>query len=95
MPFYNYAYDSVKLIRSLCHDSRDLYINNQDVIINMFRKQTITIGRQRIDDLTIKALKRGNWYKLFKFSITIDGDDKERIEMFYKMLDELPNLEIT
>ena len=94
MPFYNYAYDSVKLIRSLCKDSRNLWLDNQDAISRMFTKQTIFIEHQRIDEKTIEVLKRGNRYKLFKFSIIIDSKDKERIKMFYKMLDEMPVLEI-
>ena len=93
MPFYNYAYDSVKLIRSLCHDSRDLCIKNLDVIMKMFTKQTIDLEYQRIDELTIKVLKRFDRYKLFKFKVLIDGNDNERIEMFYKMLDEMPQFE--
>ena len=93
MPFYNYAYDCVKLIRSLCHDSRDLYINNQDAIIRMLKKQTLYIGRQKIDELTIKALKRGDRYKFFKFKITINGLKNSEIEMLYNMLDEMPELE--
>ena len=93
MPFYSYAYDSVKLLRSLCHDSRDLWLNNQDVIIRMFTKQIIYMHGQRIDENTIKVLKRGNKYRLFKLEIDIDFNDIERTEIFYKMLDEMPNIE--
>ena len=60
----------------------------------MFIKQQIDLHNQRIDELTIKVLKRGDRYKLFKFSILIYGTDKERIKMFYRMLDEMPDLEL-
>ena len=94
MPFYNYAYDSVKLIRSLCQNSRNLWFNDQDAIIRMFTKQLISFGNQRIDAKTIDVLKRGDRYKLFKYSIRIDGNNQERIQMFFNMLDQIPQFEI-
>ena len=93
MPFYNYSYDSVKLIRSLCHDSRDLYMNNQDAMIRMFKKQTLDIRERRIDENTIKVLLRGDRYKLFNIKVDIDPTDIDRTEMFYNMLDAIPELE--
>ena len=94
MPFYNYAYDSVKLIRSLCHDSRDLYINNFDAITRMFEKQTIKIDRNKIDENTIKILKKFDRYKLFKLKITINAFNNSEVEMLFNMLDQMPELEL-
>ena len=60
----------------------------------MFKKQTIHIVDQPIDTYTIKMLKKGERYKLFKLDIEIDAEDPDRLEVFYQMLDELPHLEI-
>ena len=49
---------------------------------------------QPIDEKTIATLKRGDRYKLFKYSITIDAKNQVRLEMFYRILDEMPELEI-
>ena len=94
MPFYNYAYDSVKFIRSLCHDSRDLYINNFDAITRMFEKQTIKIDRNKIDENTIKILKKFDRYKLFRLKITINAFNNSEVEMLFNMLDQMPELEL-
>ena len=71
MPFYNYAYDSVKLIRSLCHESREVWLENKDTITRMFTKQTISIFQQEIDEYMIKVLKKFDRYKLYKFDISL------------------------
>ena len=72
IPFYDYAYDSVRVLRSLCQDTRYLWVNEQDVIIKMFQKQTIHIKKnQQIDKKTIATLKKANKYKLFKLDFEI------------------------
>ena len=49
----------------------------------------IDIKKERIDMYTMKMLKRGKRYKLFKLDIGIG-----RLMMFYKILDDFPHLEI-
>ena len=41
-------------------------------------KQIIDLGWQSIDQNTIKVLKKGNRYKLFKFEIKISDRDLDR-----------------
>ena len=94
LPYYDYAYESVKIIRGLCQRTRDLWLNQQDAIIRMLNKQIIHIGMKPIDDKTIEALKRGDKYKLFKLDIQINYEDKDRLQIFYRMLEELPEFEI-
>ena len=96
MPYYDYAYDSVRIIRGLCQQTRNLWINEQDVILRMFEKQTISIEEdQPIDENTIRILKRGDRYKLFKLDIVVDSDNKDRFGIFCQMLDEMPEFEIS
>ena len=72
LPFYDYAYESVKVLRSLCHDTRNLWINNQNAIIRMLEKQIIYIENSHLfDEKTIATLKRECKYKLFKLDIEI------------------------
>ena len=92
--FYDYAYNSVKVLRQLCKQTRNQWLNEQDVIARMFQKQIILIKNEPIDMYTIKMLKRGNRYKLFKLDIFIDTEEQDRLEVFYQMLDELPHLQI-
>ena len=95
MPFYGYAYESVKVLKSLCHKTRNLWISQQDAIIRMFKKQTIDLEFQPIDDKTIEVLKKSEKYKLFKLSVFIDIPDQERLRMIYRLLDEMPEFEIS
>ena len=90
LPYYDYAYESVKVLRGLCHKTRTIWINNQNIIIKMLHKQTIDFGHCLNEK--IEALKKGDKYKLFKLNISIDlsGDAKT----FFKILDEIPELEI-
>ena len=67
--FYDYAYGSVQVLRQLCRKTRDLWINQQDVIARIFQKQTVLIQKEPIDIYTIKMLKKNNRYKLFKLDI--------------------------
>ena len=92
--FYDYAYESVKLLRELCHETRDLWLNEQDAIARMFQKQTMLINNEPISIQTISMLKRNSKYKLFKFDFEIDTLKDKRLQVFYQMLDELPELEI-
>ena len=95
LPYYDYAYESVKILRSLCQQTRELWINEQDVIIRMLEKQTIFIQEyQPIDEKTIEALQRGHRYKLFKLNIEIDDDWESRSTILKTMVDEMPELEI-
>ena len=62
----------------------------------MLQKQTISISNdQLIDEKTIATLKRGDRYKLFKLDIRVDVKDEIRLEIFYRMLDEMPEFEIS
>ena len=61
----------------------------------MFQKQTISLENQKIDEKTIKVLKRGDRYKLFKFTFQIDGSRQDYNELIYRMLDEMPELEVS
>ena len=60
----------------------------------MFEKQTIHIEHNPIDEDTIMMLKRGNRYMLFKLDISIDSQDQDRLDIFYQMLEEMPEFEI-
>ena len=60
----------------------------------MFQKQKLLIENDLIDSNTIKMLKRGNRYKLFKLKITLPTYDLDRLQIFYQMLEEMPELEI-
>ena len=96
MSFYGYAYESVTIMRNLCQKTRNLWLHEQDVIIRMFEKQVIYLKYdQPIDEKTIEALKRGDRYKLFKLDIENYNNDEDRLQVFYKMLDEMPDLEIS
>ena len=61
----------------------------------MLEKQIIHIDSfQKVDERTIEALKRGERYKLFKLDFEVDYFDKNRLEILYRILDEIPELEI-
>ena len=49
---------------------------------------------QHIDQKVIEIFRRGDRYKLFKFDIDIDVEDQHRLEMFYFMLDEMPQFDM-
>ena len=53
------------------------------------------INNEPIDIQTINMLKRNSKYKLFKFDFEIDTLKDKRLQVFYQMLDELPELEIS
>ena len=58
-------------------------------------KQTIFIRiYQAINQQTLEIFKRANWYKLFKLDVVIDVKEQARLEMFYQMLDQMPDFEI-
>ena len=59
------------------------------------KKQTIYLGYQKIDEKTIQSLKRGDRYKLFKFNLTIKTKGFDNTEWIYRMLDEMPDLEVS
>ena len=62
----------------------------------MFQKQTIDLIFKRTDENTIKALKRGYKYKLYKFRmlIHIHPTIEDENRMKYKLLDEFQDLEM-
>ena len=70
---YDYAYENVKVIRWLWRKSKSLWIDQQHIVSKMFIKQTIDLFEHRIDENSIKALRRGNRYKQYKFSMLIDN----------------------
>ena len=94
LPFYDYAYESTKIIRWLWKETRDLWKANQEIILKMFKKQTIHIGERNIDENTIKVLKRGERYKWFKLDIWIKNTIQSRVKLIYKMLKEIPDFEV-
>ena len=93
--FYDYAYDSVKILRSLCQETRYLWMDQQNAISNMFKKQTIHIKDEPIDRHTITMLKRGNRYKMYKLDITLFNTHQDRLSLFYRILEEMPEFEIS
>ena len=95
MQFYDYAYESVKVIRSLCRESRSLWTNEPDVIARMFKKQTIELSdQQTYSSGTINILKKGNRYKLFKFIFPITNCNLINDQIKIPILDEMPNIDI-
>ena len=97
MPYYDYAYGAAKVIKGLSRKTRKTWINNQETIIKMFKKQTITINckHQKIDQNTLKTLKKDDRFKLFNFDIYLDYENKKQVKMVYTLLDEIPDLEIS
>ena len=95
LPYYGYAYESVKVLRWLCQKSRSFWIEQQNVIIRMLKKQTIDIRWQVIDEMTIKALKRCDRYKLFKFRFLQVDTNQHHFIILLKMLTKMPDLEIS
>ena len=91
LPYYDYAYDSVKIIRSLCTKTRYLWTNQQDAIIRMFTKQTMELDRAEIDDKVIRMLKKVDRYKLFKFGMKINSNDEGSDWNLRKILNEMPD----
>ena len=74
LPYYDYAYRSVKVLRCLNQDTRYIWTNYQDNIIDVLNKQTIHIDRyEAIDKNTALALKKFDRYMLFKLDIDV-GD---------------------
>ena len=62
----------------------------------MFEKQTIKIDWDNaIDDRTIEVLKNKDKYKFYKLDFTIANYDEDRFWIFFRMLDEIPELEIS
>ena len=96
MPYYDYAYDCVKVLRSLWKRSRELWNDNQDAVSRMLIKQTATIFHELIDENTINMLKKGEKYKLFKFIFKHVNLKKTTFcyKHFDRILDEMPQLEI-
>ena len=62
----------------------------------MLNKQTIHIRySQPLDDKTIEVLKKNDKYKLFKLDFEIEFYDQYRLDMFYKILEQMPDFEIS
>ena len=60
----------------------------------MLKKQTIDLCEQWIDEKTIKTLKRGDRYRLYKFSFRLRNKKECQVKMVYRMIDEMPDLDI-
>ena len=60
----------------------------------MLQKQTIHLGNQEIDDRTINVLKKNDRYKLFKLDIQISIEDQDRLRVFYRLIEEMPDFEV-
>ena len=60
----------------------------------MLKKQTIDLRYQKVDINTIRILKRGERYKSFKFIVELDNDYPYGVALIYKMLDDMPGIEI-
>ena len=98
LQYYSYAYESVYILRCLCIRTRKLWFDHQDAIVRILKKQTIEVKSgyrefYKIDDVTIKIFKRGDRYKLFKFYFMVN-EPHLKLDSFYKMLDEMPDIEI-
>ena len=61
----------------------------------MFTKQTINLRWCVIDENTIKLLKRGNRYKLYKFIIQLNYLNQQQVKTVYQMLDQMAELDIS
>ena len=96
MPYYDYAYDCVVVLKSLCKKSQELCNNNEDAISRMMIKQTAIIYHENIDELTCNMLNKNNKYKLFKFRFEHMNQYNTRhsYKLLFQMLDEMPQIEI-
>ena len=90
MPYYDYAYSSVWVLRNLCKESRELWMGNQDAVARMLHKQSLTIYYKFVDESTIDILKKGQKYKLYKFIFM----EFYEYNFIIQALDELPGLDI-
>ena len=93
IPYYDYAYDWIKLLRNLSTKSRYIWLKYIDLLVNMPYKQIIDLMDSQIDQTTINIFKKADRYKSFKFKFRV-GKDDTNIEMVLKMLEELQSIEI-
>ena len=93
MPYYDYAYDSVRVIRGLHSHSRQLWIENKSIIAGMLQKQTITVHNSKMNEKTIQEFLRGDKFMFFKF-IFIMASQVEKAELVCSMLEQMNTLEI-
>ena len=91
LPYYDYSYNSVKMLKELNSISRQLWVENKLAVSKMWIKQTLEI-HNKIDEHTIKALKRGDKYMLFKF--IINTEFRNPCKMIIWLLDAFPLIEI-
>ena len=70
-----------------------LCLKYQDFFISILEKQCINLGDSEIDEKTIKALERNERYKWFKFILSIDKTNTERLEIIYEMFSRIPQME--
>ena len=94
LQYYDYAYESIQVLRSLCRDTRNLWLNEPDATARFLEKQIIDFKSHPIDENTIKLLKRGNRYKLFKIVISLNTKKKDRLKIIYQILEAMPKIEI-
>ena len=96
LQYYDHAYKSVRLLNQLCRDTRLIWINNKNAIARILKKQTLHISLlQPIDENTLLTLIKSDKFLLFKLDIEIDLENQLKVEMFYKMLDRMPEFEIS
>ena len=94
IPYYDYAYESVKMIKELSRESRHICNENYAAITKALVKQRIDLCTQTIDQNSINVLKRNNKYMLFKFYFYIKDESDPYIKLILLMLDEMPDLEV-
>ena len=69
-------------------------MNNEEVFARIFKKQTLKISVHRIDHLTLKSLKRGNRYKLFRFRLEYGGHCIHETQNIIRFLKSMPDIDI-
>jgi len=92
MPYYGYAYDSVKLLKSLSKKTRKIYEDNSKGVINSLIKQLL-VPYGNFSDITYNVLARGEKYKVFKIDFNIQLKTNPNYEVLLRILEEMPELE--
>ena len=95
MPFYDYSYDSVRVVRCLCSHTRELWINNKSIISKMLQKQTITLDCKRISKRVINDLVKCDRHMLFKFKLIFYEEEINNNKLIILMLERIKSIEIS
>ena len=90
-----YAYDSVRVVRGLCSHTRELWLNNKEIIANMLQKQTIILDSKRITKRVIRDFLRGDKYMLFQFKFIVYEEEIKKAKIVWMMLEEMKTIEIS